>query len=118
MFANGIYGFRFRNDMMPVSVASVNTKTGIIDINSTIWAKLSVKVKFFVLLHEYAHIQYKTISELKADEMALKHFEEKGYSEKDAINALISLLPFTSYEHFLRVSELERISLSDDNLIS
>lgn len=118
MFANGIYGFRFRKDMMPVSVASVNTKTGIIDINEAIWAKIPAQVRFFVLLHEYAHIHYQTTSELIADAMALKHFEEKGYSEKQAINALISLLPFTSYEHFLRVSELERISLSDDNLIS
>lgn len=117
MLAKGIYGFRFRKDMMPVSVASVNTKTGIIDINEVIWKSLPPNVKFFVLLHEYAHIQYQTTSELKADEIALMLFKQNGYTEREAINTLISLLPFTTYEHFKRVSELERISLSDDNKI-
>lgn len=118
MLAKGIYGFRFRKDMMPVSVASVNTKTGIIDINETVWNRLPNYVKFFVLLHEYSHIRYQTESELKADEMALKHFKERGYSEREAINTLLSLLPFSTYEHFKRVSELERLSLSDDNKIT
>ncbi|MER0442779.1 hypothetical protein [Emticicia sp. W12TSBA100-4] len=118
MLAKGIYGFNFRKDMMPVSVASVNTKTGIIDINETVWNTLPANVKFFVLLHEYAHIEYQTTSELKADEMALMLFEKQGYTEREAINTLISLLPFTTYEHFKRVSNLERISLSDDNQIT
>lgn len=104
--------------MMPVSVASVNTKTGIIDINSKVWDKITNEVRFFVLLHEYSHIVFQTSSELEADKYALEIFRQKGYSERTAINALISLLPFSSYEHFLRVSELERISLSDDNQIN
>ena len=117
MWANGIYGFNLRNDMMPVSVASVNTKTGIIDINVKVWAGIPKEVRFFVLLHEYSHIAFKTTSEIEADKKALEIFEQKGYSEKAAIDALISLLPFTSYEHFVRVSEIERLALSDDNQI-
>lgn len=103
---------------MGIMPASVNPITGIISINQRIWDKIPPATRLFVLLHEYSHIALQTDDEATADAHGMKLYEQLGYSEKQAIETLKKLLPFTSKEHFLRVSQLTNLALADDGKIT
>lgn len=89
--------------------AGVHPSSGVLYINDQLWNTLDQAERFFVLLHENAHIQGQTRSEYEADRIAFEEYARRGYSLRSAVYALTKLLPFTSPEHYERATrQLER----------
>ena len=89
--------------------AGVAPSSGILYINARLWKTLTPAERFFVLLHEWAHIAGQTRSEYEADRLAFTEYARRGYSLRSAVFALTKILPFTSPEHYRRaVEQLER----------
>lgn len=89
--------------------AGVHPGSGILYINARLWNNLTEAERFFILLHENAHIQGQTRSEYEADRLAFEEYARRGYSLRSAVFALTKILPFTTPEHYQRaVQQLQR----------
>ena len=66
------------------------------------WGQMPLEHRFFVLLHEDAHIKFDTQDEFLADEYAFKEYARRGYSLSESIKALTRILKFDNPEHIKR----------------
>lgn len=69
--------------------ARINPKSGEVQVCGG-FEDLPNEVRFFILLHELGHRQYKT--ETLCDQFALKNFLERGYNPSQAVIALTRIL--------------------------
>jgi len=87
---NTATGVHIGGENLPIkSPARIFPKTGKIETNHD-FKKLPPPVRLFILLHEKAHLLYKT--EKYCDQYALKHFLEMGYNHSTAMYCLTRIL--------------------------
>jgi hypothetical protein len=100
-WAKGITAVQFVTDLGDTP-AAVDRYSGIIYLNGRMWPTLTKDQKFFVLLHEWAHIQLQSTDEKAVDKLAFEEYSRRGYSLKQSVNALTRLLNFSDREHYER----------------
>lgn len=89
--------------------ARVNRVTGEMQISLEHWKQLPPEHRFFIMLHELAHLVLQTRDEKAVDEWAFAEYAKRGYSLKQSVFALTKVLSFTNQEHYWRAYlQLER----------
>lgn len=98
------------------SPARVNRLTGHMQINQNRWKKIKPEHRFFILLHEKAHVVLNTSDEKKVDELAFKWYIKAGYPLTEALKALTRVLHSDSKENaerkwlqFQRCNQLDKL---------
>jgi len=87
---NTATGVHIGAENLPIkSPARIYPKTGRIETSQD-FKKLPPPVRLFILLHEKAHLLYKT--EKHCDQYALKHFLDMGYNHSTAMYCLTRIL--------------------------
>jgi hypothetical protein len=106
----GITKIIYVEDLKRNTPASVDRNTGVLYINLKIWNKIKVwEHRFFILLHEYAHVALNTSDELAVDEYAFKLYAQRGLSLTKSVTALADLLNANNKDHCWRTyKQLER----------
>lgn len=109
MWAPGITRIEFVADMGE-SPACVHRSTGVIFLNRRIWKELETKfpdlhrdIKFFILLHEWAHVTLQSRDEKLVDKFAHKVYLSYGKSLKASNYALTYLLDARKRGHAERM---------------
>lgn len=85
--------------------ARINARSGEVQICAG-FEDLPNEVRFFILLHELGHRQYKT--ETLCDQYALKNFLERGYNPSQAVIALTRILT-PSPQNMERINNIFKI---------
>jgi hypothetical protein len=101
MNAKGITEITYWTDLGNTP-ARVNRVTGELQINMKVWETLSKEQRFFVLLHEWAHVYLQTTDEKAADKLAFEQYAKRGYSLNSSVLALSRLLNFNKDEDYER----------------
>lgn len=57
--------------------AQTNTATGICTVGRALWSRLSPPERYFMLLHENAHLVLQSTDELAADSHALSQYRQR-----------------------------------------
>ncbi|MEZ0610451.1 hypothetical protein ACAW74_18195 [Fibrella sp. WM1] len=70
-YAPGLTAIQFVDD---VPTAQTDADTGLTLINRQLWASLDTAQRYFLLLHEQAHLTGQTEDELTADRLAIAQF--------------------------------------------
>jgi hypothetical protein len=94
--------------------ARVNRVTGALYINTEVFNKLPVEHQTFVLLHEEGHVVLNSTDEYAVDSYAFDKYVQLGYSLKQAVMALTSVLNNNVESHRLRADyQLQRAKQFD-----
>ncbi len=106
----GITEIVYVDDLKRNTPASVDRNTGVLYINLKVWNKIKVwEHRFFVLLHEYAHVVLNTSDELAVDKLAFELYAKYGCSLTKSVTALSELLNNNNPDHCWRTYlQLER----------
>ena len=85
---------------------------GIMLISARHFNAYPVEYRFFILLHEYAHLTLASENEQAADKYAFDEYAKRGYSLKRLINCISDLLQIeTIPEHRSRAVKLFELCL-------
>lgn len=97
-WANGVKDVRFVGNLKG-SPACVHRKTGVILVDTQMWNDLKRRfpnhykdIRYFILLHECAHIWLKSRNEKEVDALAFSIYARDNRSHKAAVYALTHLL--------------------------
>ena len=113
VWSKGINGIRFVKNLP--GPAAVHRRSGVILLNPTIWKKLTIDQRYFVLLHEWAHIDLKSSNEVAVDHHAFKEYAKRHYRLSQAVKALTQILSFRSPEHMFRSKRMLQRAIAFDN---
>ena len=102
-WAKGVTKVVFVDDLPGGTPASCRPSTGEVFVNRHFWNSLPKEHKFFVLLHEWGHIQARTRNEKTADQYAFEEYAKRGYSLKASVRVLCRLLRFDKAEDYQRI---------------
>jgi hypothetical protein len=72
---------------------------GEIEINRPMFAKMTVPMRLFILLHERAHIRANTADEALCDRIALEQYLAMGFPESEAMYAFTDVMKPVSANH-------------------
>lgn len=115
MSAAGITSITYLPDFGDnISPARVNRKTGEMYINLSRWRHIPAPHRVFILLHEFSHVLLNTSDELAVDQLAFAMYAKLGYSLKEGVRALTTVLSGRKPDHIERAArQLERAKLFD-----
>jgi hypothetical protein len=118
-WANGVKDIVFVEDgSLGNTPAAVHRASGIIYFNRDVWNKLNPDQRFFLLLHEAAHVWLKSSDEKLVDALAHKLYLEKGKSLKNSFLAITRNLTFNNPEHFKRVKNQFKRAWEFDRIVN
>lgn len=83
--------------------AKVNRQTGVMYLSAADMQELPVNIRFFIMLHEMAHVVLQTTSEEEADKWAFNQYAKRGHSLTEAVYALTRVLNDKNPEHAWRM---------------
>lgn len=94
--------------------AKVNRRTGVMYLSAKDMKGLPVNYRFFIMLHEMAHVVLQTTNEEEADAWAFQEYAKRGHSLTDGVKALTRVLNDKNPEHAWRMyQQLERAKKYD-----
>jgi hypothetical protein len=71
------------------STACVGVKTGTLYLNKRVFPRLSRAAQYFIICHEWAHLEYATADEVETDRRAFEYYVKSGMSLKEAVKSLL-----------------------------
>lgn len=87
--------------------ARVHMATGRMEVNAETWWSIPAPYRQFIILHEAGHRKLATSSEFEADNYALRGMLAMGHRPDTCVDALRSVLSFTTPEHYARVRAMQ-----------
>ena len=102
-------------DEIPDTPACVYRESGIMEISAKHFLAMPAEYRFFILLHEYFHVEADTVVEEYADQLAFIEYAKRGYSLKAVINCLTDILNLSLFEdHRKRAVRLLVLAINFD----
>jgi hypothetical protein len=89
-------------DNLVSSPARVNRKTGTLLVSREHFKNMDPNYRYFVLLHEEAHVLFDTDDEMMCDEYAMRKMIKKGYPLSEILKSLTRVLSYNKDSHYGR----------------
>jgi hypothetical protein len=89
-----------QNNINNSTPAQVNRKYGIFRIDKPRMLNYNVNMRVYILLHELCHFEVPSSNEVCADNCALKHYLDLGFSQRESVFLMKNLFKKNDNERF------------------